>query len=329
MNYTREKLQSINAQSGKPADFDEIVQTLADKVFANQEISLAEEQFVCGIVEGLRNSKGEKHLNIHDYGSCKNYLFRNRYLLYFNDLNGHKKVFNFNGEIPIDRKRIDVTFLQKEYDNWSSFISNKLNGSELINYVSQETKHQIKELDKYCKRLQIGSNRKEYLKKSLILHGKYIYLLVKEFYQELGREEEIIELNGEKILIDGFTYVHTMFRHFSKQIKEHQVDKSYHFDENIGFKSIPDFLLKAIECYKKTSESNTFNNRNLNIIFNRKTYAIWFRPFTKYLKANKRIDYYRVQTFYPIENQADLEKLNDYERINTDCGFNYLIKNVT
>ena len=92
---------------------------------------------------------------------------------------------------------------------------------------------------------------------------------------------------------------------------------------------IPDFLLKAIECYKKTSESNTFNNRNLNIIFNRKTYAIWFRPFTKYLKGNKRIDYYRVQTFYPIENQTDLEKLNDYERINTDCGFNYLIKNVT
>jgi hypothetical protein len=329
MNYTREKLQSLNAQKGKPADFDEIVQTLADRVFANKEISLAEQQFVCGIVEGLRNAKGEKDLNIHDYSSCKNYVFRNRYLLYFTDLNGTKKVINFNGEIPIERKRVDVAFLQKEYDDWSLFISEKLNGSELINYVSQETKYQLKELDKYCERLQIGSNRKEYLKKSLVLHGKYIYLLVKEFYQELGKEEETTELNGEKILIDGFTYVHTMFRHFSEQIKEHQADKSYHFDENVRFKSIPDFLLEAIECYKKIPESNTFNKRSLNFMFNGKIYAIWFRPFTKYLKGNKRIDYYRVQTFYPIENKADLDKLKDYKQINTNCGFNYLIKNVT
>ena len=326
MNYSREKLQSINAQNGKPADFDDIVQTLADKVFANEEISLAEEQFVCGIVEGLRNAEGEKDLNIHDYSSCKNYVFRNRYLLYFNDLNGYKRALNFDGEIPVERKRVDVAFLQKEYNDWSLYIDSKLNGSELINYISQETKYQLKQLDKYCDKLKIGSNRKEYLRKSLVLHGKYIYLLVKEFYQELGKEEEIIELNGERILIDGFTYVHTMFRHFSEQIKEHQTDKSYHFDENIGFKSIPDFLLKAIECYKTISESNRFDKRSLIIIFNGKIYAIWFRPYTKYLKGNKRIDYFRVQTFYPIENRADLDKLNDYEQINTDCGFNYLIK---
>ncbi|AZJ36777.1 hypothetical protein [Tenacibaculum singaporense] len=329
MNYTREKLNSINAQSGKPVDFDKIVQTLANKVFANEEISLAEEQFVCPIIENLRNYQGEKELNIQDYNSCKNYLFRNKYLLYFSDLNGHKKVYDFDGEIPVEKKRVDVSFLQKEYDDWNSFISNKLNGSELINYVSQETKNQIKKLDKYCEKLSIGTNRKKYLKKSLTLHGKYIYLLVKEFYQELGKDEEIIELNGEKILIDGFTYVHTMFRHYSEQIKEHQTEKSYHFDKNIGFKSIPDFLLKAIKCYQKTPESNTFNNKCLNIIFNDRIYAIWFRPYTKYLKGNKRINYYRVQTFYPVENKNDLDKLNSYKQINTDCGFSYLIENIT
>jgi len=327
MNYTREKLQSLNTEKGKPADFDEVVQTIATKVFASQEISLAEEQFVCGIVEELRDAKGEKNINIHDYTSCKNYLFRNRYILYFNDLNGYKKVFNHQGEIPIDRKRIDVSFLQKQYEDWNSFITNKSNGSELINYVSQETKHQLKKLDKYCERLQIGGHRKDYLKKSIVLHGKYIYLLVKEFYQELGKDEEIIELNGEKILIDGFTYVHTMFRHFSEQVKEHQSDKSYHFDENIGFKTVPNFLLNAIECFKNIAESNKFNNKYLKIVYNGAKYAIWFRPYTKYLKGNIKIDYYRVQTLYPIENKADLDGLIDYNEIKTNCGFSFLIKN--
>ena len=330
MKYSRKELQSIINQKSKSENFDNIVQTLADKVFTAEEISLAEEQFVCRIIENLRDAKNEKCLNIEDYSSCKNYLFRSRYLQYFNDLNGNKKIFNLNGEIPIEKKRIDVSFLQKEYEDWSLFIDDKLKGNEIINYVSQETKYQINKLDKYCEKFQIGSNRKKYLKKSLVLHGKYIFLLVKEFYQELGKKEEIIELNDKKILIDSFTYVHTMFRHFSEQIKEHQINKSYHFDENVGFKAIPDFLLRAIECYKKIPESNTFNNRNLNIIFNDKIYAIWFKPFIKYLKGNKRVDYYRVQTFYPITNKIDLDELKDYEQINTNCGFNYMInKNAT
>jgi len=78
MNYTKEKLQTLPAIKGKPTDFDVIVRTLADKVFTNKEISLAEKKIVCGIVQNLRNAKGEIIINIHDYSSCKNYLFRNR-----------------------------------------------------------------------------------------------------------------------------------------------------------------------------------------------------------------------------------------------------------
>lgn len=326
MNFTREELQSLNLEQGNPVDFEEIAQTLLGKVFANEELSLAEEQFVCGIIENLRNDKAERNLNLHDYCSCKNYLFRNRYLLYFNDLNGYNKIVNHRGEIPLERKQVDIAFLQKEYEDWSSFIVNKLNGNLLINYVAQESKFQLNALDKYCERMHVGANRKEYLKKSLVLHGKYIYLLVKEFYQELGKDYEVIEMNEQKILIDGFTYVHTMFRHFSEQIKEHQAGKSYHFDENIGFKEIPSFLQKAIRCFVNLPESKEFDFKNLNFIFNGSKYSIWFRPFAKYLKGSKKIDYHRVQTFYPIENQVDLEKIKNHLEVKTNCGFNFLIK---
>ena len=329
MTYTREKLHSLNSQKEKPENYEEVVQELANKVFAKEKISLAEEHFVCGIIENLRNKDGVKDLDIYEINSCENYLFRDRYLIYFNDLDGYKPAFNFTGEIPFNEKKKDIAFLQKQYEDWKNLIANKLNGTELINYVSQETNSQLRELEKYCSKLQIGSNRKEYLKKSIILHGKYIFLLVKEFYQELGKNEEIIELHGKQILIDSFTYVHTMFRHFAEQIKLHQKNKSYHFDENIGFKTIPNFLSDAIKCYKQSQESHSFNNNNLYIIFNKKKYAIWFRPFTKHLKGNRKVEYLRVQTFYPITNIEDLKKLSHHEEISTSCGFRFLIKNAT
>ncbi|MCH4824611.1 hypothetical protein ML462_15665 [Gramella lutea] len=329
MTYTREKLQSLNSQKERPENYEEVVQELANKVFDEEKISLAEEHFVCGIIENLRNKDGVKDLDIFELDSCENYLFRDRYLIYFNDLNGYKPVFNFNGEIPLNEKNRDVAFLQKQYEDWKTLIAKKLNGTELINYVSQETNSQLKEIEKYCSKLLIGSNRKEYLKKSIILHGKYIFLLVKEFYQELGKNEEVIELNGKQILIDSFTYVHTMFRHFAQQIKHHQENKSYHFDENIGFKTIPNFLSDAIKCFKQSEESDSYKSDRLYIIFNEKKYAIWFRPFKKHLKGNRKVEYLRVQTFYPITNSADLEKLSHHKEISTSCGFRFLKKNAT
>jgi hypothetical protein len=63
---------------GRPTVFDVIVRTLADKVFANKKISLAEEQLACGIVQNLRNIKEEITIDIYDCCSCKSYLFQDR-----------------------------------------------------------------------------------------------------------------------------------------------------------------------------------------------------------------------------------------------------------
>jgi len=325
MNYTRKKLDSLRNTKSKPIDFDDIVQVLVNKVEKDEEISLAEQQFVCGIVEMLKDENNIVAYDIHKKTSCKDYLFKNRYLLYHQDLNGHKKVINYDGEISFEKKKKDVAFLEKEYQEWDSFSKNKLSGSELINYVAQETNYQLKELDKYCDRLNIGSNLKKYLKKSIVLHGKYIFLLVKEFYQELGDKEEIIIVNDQKILIDAFTYVHTMFRHFAESIKEHQSGKSYHFDENIGFKIIPEFLSKILDCYKNIPESKAFNNKNLFIKFNGQIYALWFKLFSKYLKEQGQVKYFRLQTFYPVKNQSDLDGLVNHKEVKTNCGFIYLL----
>jgi hypothetical protein len=49
MNDTEEKLQTLQAIKGKLINYNVIVRTLANKIFANKEISLAKEQFICEI----------------------------------------------------------------------------------------------------------------------------------------------------------------------------------------------------------------------------------------------------------------------------------------
>ncbi|MEX0287952.1 MAG: hypothetical protein AB3N14_02485 [Flavobacteriaceae bacterium] len=308
---SRKELSKLYRDPVKPTGYDRLVQDLCDRVFNSEEISLAEEQFIGGIIEQLRKGDGSRAFKIEDYESCMNYHFRSRYLRYVNDLNGHREVMDYDGPIPISRKQKDVAFLQRTYEEWEHCLSDKTNGFQLINYVAQETYQQLKQLEKYAKTIQIGGNYKEYLRKTLILHGKYIYLLVKEFYQELGKAYEVIDLNGHKILIDGFTYVHTMFRHFSSHIKKHQTDKSYHFDTNIGFKEIPNFLIDAIHAYGVIPESKAFDQRKIYFAYNSNPYAIWFRPFKKDLKGGQREEYLRAQTFYPIENPAERSKLSE------------------
>ncbi len=329
MNYSREKLDSFLEPNSDRAEHSRISQDLLDKVFAKEKVSLAEESFICGIIGMLRTEENVLAYNIDEIDACKNYSFKNRYMMYVNDLNGNNKIFNYDGEISPERKRIDVGFLNQNYLEWEKHIANKNNGDELISHVAKETNEQLKDLKKYCDKMMIGSNYRQYLKKSLTLHGKYIYLLVKEFYQEIGVEKQIVQIGESEVLIDSYTYVHTLFRHFSRSVKLHQLEKSYHFDENIGFKSVPNFLQNILSCYSTQEISNHFDGENINVIFNNKPYAIYFKPVTKYLKGNIQKQYFRVQTFFPIESLVELNKIKSYQVHNSSCGVDFILKSVT
>lgn len=327
MTYSREKLNSFSGAIFDKSEYEAVVADLVNRVLRNEVISLAEQEFVCGIVKELRpEASMERAFKIDDCQSCKEYNFRRRYLLYGNDLNGHNTVIGFEGEIPFDKKKDDARYLHREYIEWEKFISGKTNGTQIINYVAQETNAQLKILKKKSDKFLIGSRYRDYLKKSLTLHGKYIYLLVKEFYQELGVDSQVIEINGSEVLIDGFTYVHTMFRHYAQGImSKNQMNKSYHFDNNIGFKSIPNFLSGVLKCYGSLTISTGFNKQNIDFILNGKPYAIFFKPVEKNSKGNIKKQYLRVQTFFPIEEARELKRIEKYTPAASGCGFDFLI----
>lgn len=325
MKYSREKLNSFSGEKVNKSEYDQIVQELVKSVLEGKNVSLAEESFACSIIKLLRkDGTNELAFDISQIEKCKNYRFRSAYLLYFSDLNGHKQVSDPSGIISEKQKTLDVLFLENEYQTWKKLLKNRIQENNLIGYVARETEHQVKELNDYASQSMLGSNYIKYLEKSLTLHGKYIYLTVKEAFEEIGNTEINFNDGSNSFIIDSYSYVHTLFRHFAKSIKQHQKDKSYHFDQNIEFDNIPNFILELLKCYSTSNFSKSFNKQNIYFKFKGSYYAIWFRKLKKNLKAGTIIEYLRTQTLYPVENIEELEKVNKLKSETTNCDFEFL-----
>lgn len=306
MSYTKIKLDSY--QELNSDELKEIVQDLVNKVINDKTLSLAEENFICGIMSIMRCVNNEP-IDIKTYTNCNNYYFRSKYLIYHNDLNGHKKIVDYNGEINFITKQEDVNYLNQTFRNWLTFMDENKDIDNFMKYIYDENCFHLKALKKYCFKNNYGANYRIYLEKSITLHSKYIYLLVKEFFQELGNDEIIININNYNILINPFSYIHIMFRHFSGHIKEYQ-NKTYHFDEYIGFKNIPTILLEILNLYKSNTINTNFNGVSLYLRINTKPYSIYFR---KIFNSNLNENVYRLQTFFPIGEIKELEKLSNLQ----------------
>lgn len=324
MSYKRKKLQSFSANLPDKLEYGSAAQNLINKAYRGEKITLAEEQFVCSVIKQLRDTDGKIYTEIKDVEFCKNYRFRSTYILFFNDLNGNRDIVDYDGILTTAKKSEDVNYLHNEYQNWASKINAQLNGNDLFSFVASETLHQIKILKKFSVTSLMGSRYFEYLKKSITLHGKYVFLTVKEFYEELNAQEQIIKIKHLNILIDPYSYVHILFRHYSKNIKKHQLDKSYHFDHNIDFKNIPLVLNDILNCYKNEIDHTHFNEQNIYVKINDTIYAIWFRKIIKNNKGNVKLEYLRVQTFYPVEAQYEVEKIKGM-RIQKTSKYDFLI----
>src|SRR5690606_1464982 len=129
----------------------------------------------------LEDKKGN-FLDSYDLPCCKESIFYVKYPLYFNNVEGYYKALDLRGEIKGLKKIKDLEMLEENFKNWGKTISITNHIDSLLNYVSTETRHQIKEIERYCKSNFIGFNKKKYLIKSIVLNSKYLFRYVEMFY---------------------------------------------------------------------------------------------------------------------------------------------------
>lgn len=265
-------------------------------------LTLAEEEFVCGKMTILRGENGEYLHDAKNHPACRNYHYRYTYLLYHLNLNGSERAIDMYGEIPYELRMEDAKFLQTTYESWKTILESPTRDI-IIEHSQIEYRHQLKILERYCKARSIGGFYKDYLLKSVVLHSKFVYYLVKEFYEELGSTTQTVSIFGRDIVIDSFCYIHIMFRHYAELSKEYQLGKSYHFDTNIDYKNIPSFLKSIIEQVDSVGDVTLFRNNSIHFIFRECFYTIHVSPFGGVP---------RLATFFPVGRPSELAKLKSY-----------------
>lgn len=318
MTYSRKYLNKIsNPGYRNKKEFKRVADDLINKALSGSSITGAEGEFICGIIKILRDERGNYKFDITKIPACQCYRFRDAYLLNADDLNGQRPRHIPPGLIPVTNRTDDLAFLDAEFKAWDAKLKNAVPGNDMLGYLVEEVNQHVNLLNRYAQRNGLGKSDIDYWTKSIILHSRYIYLLVDEFYQELGTKSEILNPNRKSILIDSFCYIHTLFRHFAAIIKNYQTGKSYHFDEGVQFSELPWFLKKVIQSYLRNTAPSEFNGRSMDIIFNGKPYAIWFRQVGSHL---------RVQTFYPVDSKEYLRKLRKRKRVKVSSKLTLLVE---
>jgi len=285
-----------------------ITQVLFERLKAGDQLSLAERKYICSKLKYFKpNDPGLPPLSAEDIDACRDSVFTDLYLTYFKNYEGWYPQRDYKAdEIPSNQKKADVAVLTGNYQRWQTVLSGKPLKDPLQRSVQVETNRQLKNLKFYCKRMGYGYNRYEHLAKGTILHSRFLYLTLLEYYQESNEKEKTITICGHKILFDANAYVHILFRHYAAQVKEHQQDKSYH-PGDFDHRDLPGQLFEILESYRQVVDCNKFSESYLLFKFNGTNYILWWENKPYQGRATEPV--LLIKTLYPVTEKRDLNKI--------------------
>lgn len=293
----------------------EIFENIQERCKNEELISEHEKDFFClGVKLSLKDDG-----KIEDYACCDNYKFKMIYLSYFHDLSGNGNYEKVKGKtiykVGEKEKNKDILYLSQVANSWLNIVNTINHTDELLKQISKETRKELKELEKNKVMLIFRKDKERYRlnKKRILLQSKYIYCTALLIFEMFDNKDFILKLNGEDIEINEYSIVHILNRHFS-EITKQNFDKSYH-GEDIK----PKFFNKQLkEIFDIIENSGLFENesiRHINFNYKGVNYAVWINERIKQIKGKGNIQYNRLETFYPIEQKEEINKL----ATNYDC----------
>jgi hypothetical protein len=311
MVYKREELTKKKA----PEEEQIVSQTLINLLAEGKHLSVAEARHICGQLRLWRKEGSNESIDALQFDQCDDMIFINKYLLYFNKHEVWFDIEDFNGPVPLDQKKLDITFLDRHFQAWENdVISNLRLSDEKLRHVSIETNRQIKALKAYCTRRGLGYNRFKHLRKGLILHSKFLYFTMLEYYEEGYNGEESIEICNNRFVIDSFVYVHVLFRHYAEMVKEHQVGKSYHSIDHFDYRYIPKQIIEVLTHFATFANCQKFDMEKIFFELNGQLFALWFKEVDRQKKGKPKEKVLQIQTLYPVVEQRDLDKIATLNR---------------
>jgi len=311
LTYSRKQLDEAwgHEDKSESGPSRKIFLELLDKAKKKANLSYAEAEYLCNALRFTKMDDGKPQ----NFEICDDCLFRHLYLRYVFDLNGVTPIKKNKTEFtPVPEKRIEVEELERISKEWEIIIQQSNHPNQALNYLTKETRSDIKDLEKHPEFNNYGFLRKcnhfDFRKKRIVLHSKFIYSKYQEVMSELSDADRTFVLNGAEIEFNEYSYIHILSRHYAEIIKQTPNNKTYH---------IPDFSPDEIvsqldEIFKKIESSSKFKGQSIhevNFRFKGNLYRIWINERIKSVKGKGNVKYNRLETFFPLEDREMLEDL--------------------
>ncbi|KAF2512121.1 hypothetical protein EYY60_07685 [Flavobacterium zhairuonense] len=310
-HYPLHELNFKNASAEEQLRTRKVFEDLKKRAHDGKTFLEREKDFFCTCLKLSQWNDG----HIHEFEICNDYEFKELYLTYFhNNLEGpffkvHKTQII---EVSPDEQIKDFAYLMKVADEWSKQIEIENHKNPILQEIGFETRRDLKSLSqKFTGLNRIFRKQKDdykLRKDKIILQSKFIYLLVKSVIENNDNKDFEIPFSNETIEFTIYSLVHIVSRHYAEPIKQNE-DKTYHYENFFPTELHIDLKNILLEIDKL----NLIDiNKTDNIIFKFKGvhYRLYIQKRFKQVKGIKgNIQFFRIQTFYPLYSQEDFEML--------------------
>ncbi len=315
MTYSPQELE-LNKNADRDSEqirTRKIFEVLKAKAIAKEFLSEHEKEF---FAMGVKHSIFDEG-KWEDYECCDNPKFKFLYLVYAKDYHGFKKtkfykpVQNIIYQVKDKEVKNDLFYLKRKLVEWEDVINKTNHQEELLQQVAKEAREEIKELKKEYKYKNIQSKNSvnyKVKKNGIILFSKWLYCISLEIFESLDPNDFISEINSTNIEFNEYSLIHILNRHYAEILKQFDTKKSFH--SQIFEPRILSSQLK--ETLSLIDTSKHLLGKSIDLIafqINGIDYIIYTSE-----KLRGNITYRRVNTFFPVEDVSEKQKLSiDYD----------------
>jgi len=288
-----------------------IFEDLRNKALNGADLLEREKEFFCTC---LKLTDLEEDGNPEDFEACSNFIFKQLYLTYFSSALGAAEFYKAHKGgiymVPEKEKIADFKYLQRECNRWQKVIETTNHPDQIKQQIASETRTELKNHKKNSGRLFFNRQKKRYAiqRDKHILHSKFIYLLVKQVIENHSEADFEFEFLGQNVEIDSYSLIHIINRHYAAIIKDNP-QKTYHVED---FE--PDQLhIRLKDILHRIDGSDLMDAsgmEKLAFVFKGKKYRVWIKKRTKHVKGKGAMEFFRLETFYPIEDYGELDDLS-------------------
>jgi len=286
-----------------------------------KKLKAHEKNFLFEWISLLREVNHEQSYDLKLIEEASEYNFNNLILRFFDNFDFDKPARdNLNCVIEPNVMKANKAYFEKYYKHWVNELETKK--GLYLSIVYTETKRRLKDKSSINRKGQIDKTEYNCQIKKIYTISFFIYYQVKLFFDGLTEKYIILKVYDNNIIINIYSFVHILFRHYFPSLDDVNRDRS--LNDPLPFLntdylpySIKEFLNLYFNYDKKPINSS---REFLLFSFKRDKYIIWLQY--KFLKEINDFGF-EFRTLYKCSGNIDLDKFEKYPEHKVDSNLSF------